>query len=86
GLSTRQRSASGLTTRRPRPIARAAAQAASRPGTEVAATEVRGSAVGRHGRWAQLVRRRPQQPVTAEPEQASPLPAEESSGLIQPAR
>ncbi|MGI8760772.1 MAG: SGNH/GDSL hydrolase family protein, partial [Jatrophihabitantaceae bacterium] len=36
GLRTRARSASTFTTRRPKPVAKAAAQAAARPGSEVA--------------------------------------------------
>jgi lysophospholipase L1-like esterase len=72
GLRTMERSASTFTTRRPRPIARAAAQAASRPGTEVAPTQVHGEASGRRGRWAKLRRRRPPQPVVS-PEQARPV-------------
>ncbi|MGR7025367.1 SGNH/GDSL hydrolase family protein [Geodermatophilus sp. URMC 62] len=42
-----------------RPVARAAARAAGRPGTEVRATEVRGSQTGPLGTWARLLRRRP---------------------------
>jgi lysophospholipase L1-like esterase len=42
-----------------RPVARAAARAAGRPGTEVRATEVRGSGTGPLGTWARLLRRRP---------------------------
>ena len=42
-----------------RPVARAAARAAGRTGTEVQATEVRGSDTGPRGPWARLRRRRP---------------------------
>jgi lysophospholipase L1-like esterase len=42
-----------------RPVAQAAARAASRTGTEVQATEVRGSGTGPRGPWALLRRRRP---------------------------
>jgi hypothetical protein len=42
-----------------RPVAKAAARAAGRPGTEVRATEVRGSETGPWGTWARLLRRRP---------------------------
>jgi lysophospholipase L1-like esterase len=42
-----------------RPVARAAARAANRPGTEVQATEVGGSDTGPRGAWALLRRRRP---------------------------
>ena len=51
-----------------RPVARAAARAASRPGTEVQPTEVRGSDTGPWGPWALLRRRRP--PEIPTPEQA----------------
>jgi lysophospholipase L1-like esterase len=42
-----------------RPVARAAARAANRPGTEVQPTEVRGSDTGPRGPWALLRRRAP---------------------------
>ena len=42
-----------------RPVARAAVRAAARPGTEVQATEVRGSDTGPRGPWVLLRRRRP---------------------------
>jgi lysophospholipase L1-like esterase len=51
-----------------RPVAQAAARAANRPGTEVQATEVRGSDTGPWGPWALLRRRRP--PEIPTPEQA----------------
>ncbi|MGY1615797.1 SGNH/GDSL hydrolase family protein [Geodermatophilus sp. SYSU D00691] len=51
-----------------RPVAQAAARAASRPGTEVQPTEVRGSDTGPRGPWALLRRRRPTELPT--PEQA----------------
>src|SRR6266542_1648381 len=73
GLRTRARSASAFTTRRARPVAKAAAQAAARPGTEVAAAEVHGETEGRRGRWARLRRRRPQEPLQTSPEQAHPI-------------
>ena len=57
GLATRARSASTFTTRRVKPIARAAAQAAARPGTEVAAAERFGRTENRRGGLAQLRRR-----------------------------
>ena len=47
-----------------RPIAKAAAEAAEAPGTEVAATEVAGNDRGPRGRWA-LLRQRRRQPVPA---------------------
>jgi lysophospholipase L1-like esterase len=49
-----------------RPVARAAARAAGRPGTEVRATEVRGSGTGPLGSWARLLRRRPTELPTPE--------------------
>jgi lysophospholipase L1-like esterase len=51
-----------------RPVAQAAARAASRTGTEVQPTEVRGSDTGPWGAWALLRRRRP--PEIPTPEQA----------------
>jgi len=74
GLGTRVRSASPFTTRLPKPVARAAAQAVARPGTEVAGIERRGERAGRRGPWAQLRRRRPRKPVIASPEMAIPVP------------
>jgi lysophospholipase L1-like esterase len=74
GLGTRATSASPFTTRLPKPVAKAAAQAASRPGTEVAATERHGAPAGRRGPWAQLRRRRTRTPVSASPEMAVPVP------------
>lgn len=76
GLGTRARSASPFTTRLPKPVARAAAQAAARPGTEVAAADLYGEATGRRGPWAQLRRRRPRQPVITSPEMAVPVVSE----------
>jgi lysophospholipase L1-like esterase len=73
GLRTRARSASAFTTRRARPVAKAAVQAAARPGTEVEGVEVHGETAGRRGRWARLRRRRPQEPVATSPEQAGPV-------------
>lgn len=58
-----------------RPVARAAARAAGRTGTEVRATEVRGSGTGPLGTWARLLRRRPSDlPVPAEVGEADGLP------------
>jgi lysophospholipase L1-like esterase len=51
-----------------RPVERAAARAADRPGTEVQPTQVRGSDTGPRGPWARLRRRRP--PELPTPEQA----------------
>ena len=73
GLRTRARSASAFTTRRARPVAKAAVQAAARPGTEVEGVEVHGETAGRRGRWARLRRRRPQRPLATSPEQARPV-------------
>src|SRR3954447_9703416 len=66
-----------LTLRREavRPVAQAAARAANRPGTEVQATEVRGSDTGPWGPWALLRRRRPpEMPTPEEAEQAAEAP------------
>ncbi|MCZ2858104.1 SGNH/GDSL hydrolase family protein [Blastococcus sp. VKM Ac-2987] len=60
-----------------RPVARAAARAANRPGTEVQAAEVAGSETGPWGPWALLRRRRPTEVPT--PEQAEPAEAEAAS-------
>jgi lysophospholipase L1-like esterase len=75
GLRTRARSASTFTTRRPKPVAKAAAQAAARPGSEVAPPERSGHRV-RRGPWAQLRRRRMPPPVTS-PELARQQPDEQ---------
>jgi lysophospholipase L1-like esterase len=60
----------GLRLRRDtvRPVAKAAARAAGRTGTEVQPTEVRGAVNDRRGPWARLRRRRP--PEIPTPEQA----------------
>jgi lysophospholipase L1-like esterase len=73
GLGTRARSASAFLTRRPKPVAKAAAQAATRPGSEVAATARHGATRRGPGTWAQLRRRRPRKPVTSSPEEAVPV-------------
>ncbi|MGH8862757.1 MAG: SGNH/GDSL hydrolase family protein, partial [Jatrophihabitantaceae bacterium] len=53
GLRTRVRSASTFTTRRSKPLEKAAAQAAARPGSEVAPSEARPvTAVRGDGTWA----------------------------------
>jgi lysophospholipase L1-like esterase len=57
GLITVSRPAGPFTSTRARPVAQAAALAASRPGTEVAAAQVRGADAGRRGPWARLIRR-----------------------------
>ncbi|MEU2351260.1 SGNH/GDSL hydrolase family protein [Modestobacter sp. NPDC049651] len=71
----------GLRMRRDtvRPVAQAAARAAGRTGTEVQATEVRGSDAGPRGPWARLRRRRP-------PEMPSPDAAVESAREAEAAR
>jgi lysophospholipase L1-like esterase len=61
-----------------RPVATAAARAASRPGTEVRATEVRGSDTGPRGPWAKLLRHRPTGIPT--PEQAEEAAEESIAG------
>jgi lysophospholipase L1-like esterase len=72
GIGTRARSASAFTTRLPKSVSRAAAQAASRPGTEVAASRTHRKQ--RRGvPLAQLRRRRTRQPVLTSPEDARPV-------------
>jgi lysophospholipase L1-like esterase len=59
GIQTKARSASAFTTRRSKPLEKAAAQAVSRPGSEVAASESRPVTAVRNDRtWARLRRRR----------------------------
>jgi lysophospholipase L1-like esterase len=58
GLTTTSQPAGPFTSTRARPVAKAAARAASLPGTEVAATTVDGESTGRRGPWARLIRRR----------------------------
>jgi lysophospholipase L1-like esterase len=59
GLQTRSSSASPFTTRRRKPVAKAAVQAAARPGSEVAASTGPGVTRGRRGPLARLRRRKP---------------------------
>ena len=75
GLRTRTRSASAFTTRRPKPLAKAAAQAAVRPGSEVAGTDRHGATGRRRGAWAQLRRRRTTTRRPASTEAATPVTA-----------
>jgi lysophospholipase L1-like esterase len=58
GLTTVSQAAGPFTSTRARPVAKAAARAAGKPGTEVAAAEVHGETAGRQGPWARLIRRR----------------------------
>jgi lysophospholipase L1-like esterase len=75
GLGTRARSASAFTTRRSKPLEKAAAQAAARPGSEVAPSQARPltAFAGRAGNWARLRRRRPSTPVSLPTETAMPV-------------
>jgi lysophospholipase L1-like esterase len=74
GLGTRARSASPFTTRRSKPLEKAAAQAAARPGSEVAASEAGPiAAVRGGGPRARLRRRRTQQPIEVATESAMPV-------------
>lgn len=57
GLVTETQPAGPFLSERARPVARAAAHAATHPGTEVAGAQVRGSERGDYGRWARLLRR-----------------------------
>jgi lysophospholipase L1-like esterase len=60
GLRTRARSASVFTTRRSKPVEKAAAQAVAHPGSEVAGSDARPvTAMHSDGTWARLRRRRP---------------------------
>jgi lysophospholipase L1-like esterase len=58
GLQTRSRSASPFTTQRRKPVAKAAVQAAARPGSEVAASTGGVATRGRRGPLARLRRRK----------------------------
>jgi len=72
---TADRGRLGLRRESVRPVAQAAARAASRPGTEVQATEVRGSETGPRGPWALLRRLRPSDlPTPEEAERAAEAP------------
>lgn len=75
GLRTRARSASAFTTRRSKPLEKAAAQAASRPGSEVAPSDARPVTAlpGTEGTWARLRRRRPHVPIRVRTEAALPV-------------
>ena len=77
GLDTTVKPAGPFISQRARPVAKAAAQAASRPGTEIAAAEVRGESTGRRGPWARLNRRRtavmPPTPSSQEPAEAATM-------------
>ncbi|MGH3263791.1 MAG: GDSL-type esterase/lipase family protein, partial [Trebonia sp.] len=70
GLRTIARSASTFTTRRAKPVAKAAAQAAARPGSEVASAEGR---TNRRGPFARLRRRRAHNTAAVSPETATAL-------------
>jgi lysophospholipase L1-like esterase len=71
GVRTRTRPAGGFTTRRPKPVAKAAAQAAARPGSEVAGAAAPATARGRRGPFAQLRRRRRRRGTVASAETAT---------------
>jgi len=74
GLTTTAGPAGPFTSRRARPLAQAAARAASRPGTEVTPTKVHGEPAGRRGPWARLTRRRA--PAVLPPTRPAAEPAE----------
>lgn len=65
GLRTNTEPATMFTGRRARPLARAAARAASNPGSEVQPAEVAGRTRGRRGPWARLLRRQTTEPLPA---------------------
>jgi lysophospholipase L1-like esterase len=73
GMGTRARSASTFTTRRAKPVSKAAAQAAHHPGTEVVGADRHGRGPSRRGTLARLRRRRPRRPVPTSPESARPV-------------
>ena len=74
GLRTRSRSASTFTTRRSKPLEKAAAQAAARPGSEVSPSEDRPVTALRGDRtWARLRRRIPRRPLQVRTEAALPV-------------
>jgi lysophospholipase L1-like esterase len=90
GLHTRTRAASAFTTRRVKPVAKAAAQAVTHPGTEVAGAERFGRTENRRGPFAQLRRRLPRGRRSAavdnrEAEQASSVGPSGSIGFAGPA-
>jgi len=66
GLTTVSRPAGPFTSTRVRPVAQAAARAASRPGTEVSGAEMAGERTGRRGPWARLIRRGATAAVTSD--------------------
>ena len=70
GMGTRAKAASTFLTRRPKKVEKAAAQAATRPGTEVAGALRQGATNRRRGTWAQLRRRRAVDEITSSPEDA----------------
>lgn len=72
GIRTRARSASTFTTRRVKTAKKAAAQAVTRPGTEVAGAERFGRSEGPRGPFAQLRRRRARTAPVSSPEEAVP--------------
>ena len=79
GLRTKARSASAFTTQRVKPVAKAAAQAVTHPGTEVAGAERFGRTENRRGPFARLRRRVPGRHRSAsadqrQAEQATPVP------------
>ncbi|HEY8302226.1 MAG TPA: SGNH/GDSL hydrolase family protein [Jatrophihabitans sp.] len=73
GLRTKGRSASTFTTRMSKSIERAAAQAAARPGSEVAPSDTRPLLSRAGGTFARLRRRRPRDPVRVRTEAAVPV-------------
>ena len=76
GVRTKGRSASTFTTRLSKPLERAAAQAAARPGSEVAPSDARPLLSRAGGTFARLRRRRPRDPVRVPTEAAVPVRSE----------
>ena len=75
GLTTTSRPAGPFSSQRALPVTKAAARAASRPGTEVVGAEVRGESSGRRGPWARLTRRRAAAVMPPTPSSAQSLEA-----------
>ncbi|GAB3487195.1 SGNH/GDSL hydrolase family protein [Nocardiopsis coralliicola] len=64
------------------PVHRAAAEAADTPGTEVSGAEVAGREQGIRGRWATLLRRRPEPVPAAEGDTGAPGAEEAPAGAV----
>lgn len=83
GLNTVSLAAGPFTSTKARPVTQAAARAASRPGTEVAAAEIGSEDAGRRGPLARLIRRRATTVIPTTPGEFEPP---EIVTLVQPDR